>query len=151
MLDRKVFSRPFFCSVALTFIKVTKQVFRTAGYFFVQCTYLLFLKKVDKRFASEWSKQEDRKRNWKKVEKVYSERHENTEFKERSRAIEKPEDAATIIHEYVVIIKSKKKNIITLTYQHGTMFKKVTNAKDFLKWLARSVFGDQQFHWRSQL
>ena len=43
---------------------------------------------------------------------VNGERQDNTETEEKARAVEKPENAATVIREFEQIIRSKSKNII---------------------------------------
>ena len=43
---------------------------------------------------------------------VNGERHDTTETEGRARAVEKPENAATVIREFEQIIRSKSKNII---------------------------------------
>ena len=48
---------------------------------------------------------------------VNSKTHSNTEIKEKTLMVERPEDAAKVIQDFEEIIRSNKKNIVWLAYQ----------------------------------
>ena len=49
---------------------------------------------------------------------------EIVELKKKVEKAEKHEDAAAVIKQYKDIIRTKKKNIISIMYHQGKMFKK---------------------------
>ena len=54
-------------------------------------------------------------------------------MEEKARTVEKLEDAATTISEFEEIVRLKKKNIIWLAYQQGTIFQKFKKREKFSK------------------
>ena len=48
---------------------------------------------------------------------------ETKELNEKTDKLEKPEDAAVVIKQYEDIIRTKKKNIISIAYYRGNVFK----------------------------
>ena len=48
---------------------------------------------------------------------------ETKELKEKTDKLEKPEDAAVVIKQYEDIIRTKKKNIISIAYYRRKVFK----------------------------
>ena len=58
---------------------------------------------------------------------------ETEELNEKAENIEKPEDAAAIIKQYEDIILAKKKNITSIVYQQGKVFKRFKEEEKFIK------------------
>ena len=58
---------------------------------------------------------------------------ETEELNEKAEKIEKPEDAAAIIKQYEDIILAKKKNITSIAYQEGKVFKRFKEEEKFIK------------------
>ena len=58
---------------------------------------------------------------------------ETEELNEKAEKIEKPEDAAAIIKQYEDIILAKKKNITSIAYQQGKVFKRFKEEEKFIK------------------
>ena len=58
---------------------------------------------------------------------------EAEELNEKSDKAEKPEDAAAIIKQYEDIICIKKKNIISIAYLQGKVFKRFQDKDKFTK------------------
>ena len=58
---------------------------------------------------------------------------ETEELNEKAENIEKPEDAAAIIKQYEDIILAKKKNITSIAYQQGKVFKRFKEEEKFIK------------------
>ena len=48
---------------------------------------------------------------------------ETKQLKEKTDKLEKPEDAAAVTKQYEDIIRTKKKNIISIAYYRGKVFK----------------------------
>ena len=58
---------------------------------------------------------------------------ETQELNEKSDIVEKPEGAAAVIKQYEDIIRTKKKNIISIAYHQGKVFKRFKDKKKFIK------------------
>ena len=58
---------------------------------------------------------------------------ETEELNKKADKVEKPEDAATIIKQYEDIIRTKKKNIISIAYHQGKVFKRFKDKEKFIK------------------
>ena len=58
---------------------------------------------------------------------------ETEELNEKSDKAEKPEDAAAVIKQYEDIIRIKKKNIISIAYLQGKVFKRFQDKDKFTK------------------
>ena len=58
---------------------------------------------------------------------------EIVELKKKVEKAEKPEDAAAVMKQYKDIIRTKKKNIISIMYHQGKMFKKYKDKEKFIK------------------
>ena len=52
---------------------------------------------------------------------------------ENADKVEKPEDAAAIIKQYEDIIRTRKKNIISIAYDQGKVFKRFKDKEKFIK------------------
>ena len=57
-------------------------------------------------------------------ESIISDENENTDIEETASKVKKSEEAAAVIQEMEKIIRSKKSNILWLTYQHDKIFEK---------------------------
>ena len=58
---------------------------------------------------------------------------ETQELNEKADKVEKPEDAAAVIKQYEDIIRTKKKNIISIAYHQGKVFKRFKDKEKFIK------------------
>ena len=58
---------------------------------------------------------------------------EREELNEKAEKVEKPDDAAAIIKQYEDIISTKKKNIISIEYDQGKVFKRFKEKEKFIK------------------
>ena len=58
---------------------------------------------------------------------------ETEELNEKAEKTEKPDDAVAIIKQYVDIICTKKKNIISIAYHQGKVFKRFKDKENFVK------------------
>ena len=58
---------------------------------------------------------------------------ETEELNEKADNAEKPEDAAAIIKQYEDVIRTKKKNIISIVYHQGKVFKRFKDEEKFVK------------------
>ena len=57
---------------------------------------------------------------------------ETDELNKKADKVEKPEDAATVIKQYEEIIRTKKKDVISIAYHKGSVFKKFKKRKSLL-------------------
>ena len=55
------------------------------------------------------------------------------ELYEKANKVEKPEDAAAVIKQYVDIIRTKKRSIISIAYPEGKVFKRFKDKEKFIK------------------
>ena len=58
---------------------------------------------------------------------------ETEELNKMAEEVEKPEDAAAVIKQYEDIIRTKKKNIISITYHQGKVFKRFKDKGKFIR------------------
>ena len=58
---------------------------------------------------------------------------ETEELNKMAEEVEKPEDAAAIIKQYEDIIRMKKKNLISITYHQGKVFKRIKDKEKFIR------------------
>ena len=58
---------------------------------------------------------------------------ETQELNEKADKVEKPEDTATVIKQYEAIIRTKKKNIISIAYHQGKVFKRFKDKEKFIR------------------
>ena len=58
---------------------------------------------------------------------------ETKELNEKADKVEKAEDAAAVIKQYEDIIRTKKKNIISIAYHQGKVFKRFKDKEKFIK------------------
>ena len=58
---------------------------------------------------------------------------ETQELNEKADRLEIPEDAAAVIKQYEDIIRTKKKNIISIAYHQGKVFKRFKDKEKFIK------------------
>ena len=58
---------------------------------------------------------------------------ETQELNEKADKVQKPEDAAAVIKQYEGIIRTKKKNIISIAYHQGNVFKRFKNKEKFIR------------------
>ena len=58
---------------------------------------------------------------------------ERKELKEKTDKLEKPEDAAVVIKQYEDIIRTKKKNIISIAYYRRKVLKQFKDKEKFIK------------------
>ena len=58
---------------------------------------------------------------------------ETEELNKMAEEVEKPEDAAAVIKQYKDIIRTKKKNIISITYHQGKVFKRFKDKEKFIR------------------
>ena len=58
---------------------------------------------------------------------------ETEELNEKTNRVEKPKDAATVIKQYEDIIRTKKKNIISIAYHQGKVFKGFKDKENFIR------------------
>ena len=58
---------------------------------------------------------------------------ETEELNKMAEEVEKPEDAAAVIKQYEDIIRTKKKNIISITYHQGKVFKRFKDKEKFIR------------------
>ena len=64
---------------------------------------------------------------------VYNDITETQELNEKADKVEKPEDAAAVIKQYEDILRTKKKNIISIAYHQGKVFKRFKDKEKFIK------------------
>ena len=57
---------------------------------------------------------------------------ETEELNEKTRKVEKPEDAADVIKEYEEILHTKRKGIISVAYHQGKMFSRFWEKEKFM-------------------
>ena len=57
---------------------------------------------------------------------------ETDELNKKADKVEKPEDAAAVIKQYEEIIRTKKKDVISIAYRKGSVFKKSKKRKRLL-------------------
>ena len=62
---------------------------------------------------------------------------ETDELNTTAEEVPNPEEAATVIKEYEDIIRTKKKDIITIGYCQGKVFKKFKGKEKFIKLVNR--------------
>ena len=58
---------------------------------------------------------------------------ETQELNEKADRLEIPEDAAAVIKQYEDIIRTKKKNIISIAYHQGKVFKRFKDEEEFIR------------------
>ena len=58
---------------------------------------------------------------------------ETEELNEKANKVEKPEDTAAVIKQYEDIIRTKKKNIISIAYHQGKLFKRFKDKQKFIR------------------
>ena len=58
---------------------------------------------------------------------------ETEELNKMAEEVEKPEDAAAVIKQYEDIIRMKKKNLISITYHQGKVFKRIKDKEKFIR------------------
>ena len=63
---------------------------------------------------------------------VYNDITETQELNEKADKVEKPEDAAAVIKQYEDILRTKK-NIISIAYHQGKVFKRFKDKEKFIK------------------
>ena len=64
---------------------------------------------------------------------INNEIFETEELHEKADKAEKPEDAVALIKQYEDIIRTKKKNIISIPYHQGKVFKRFKDKEKFIK------------------
>ena len=64
---------------------------------------------------------------------VNNDKIETKELNEKADKVEKAEDAAAVIKQYEDIIRTKKKNIISIAYHQGKVFKRFKDKEKFIK------------------
>ena len=65
--------------------------------------------------------------------KVNSDIIETKKLNEKAGKAEKPEDAAAVVKQYKDIIRTKKKNIISIAYRQRKVFKRFKEEEKFIK------------------
>ena len=68
---------------------------------------------------------------------IVSEEVDSMSVEDLSRKVDNPDDAAELIERIERIIKSKKKNILTLAYNQGIIFKKYKENSKFTSAVAK--------------
>ena len=58
---------------------------------------------------------------------------ETEELNKKEKEVQKPEDAAAVIKQYEEIIRTKKRNIISIAYHQGKVLKKFKDKEKFIK------------------
>ena len=58
---------------------------------------------------------------------------ETEELNKKEEEVQKPEDAAAVIRQYEDIIRTKKRNIISIAYHQRKVFKKFKDKEKFIK------------------
>ena len=58
---------------------------------------------------------------------------ETEQLNEKAKKVEKPEDGAGIIKHYEEVIRTKKKDIISIAHHQGKMFKRFRKNEKFIK------------------
>ena len=102
--------------------------FRYNGYFF--CFQLQKGSKNTKK-TRRLSKEETKKQLIDSI--INNDAIETEELNEKADKAEKPEDGAEIIKQYEDIIRTKKKNIISIAYHQGKIFKRFKDNEKFIK------------------
>ena len=64
---------------------------------------------------------------------IISEAVESEELNREAKEVQDPEKAAKVIQEYENIIKTKKKEIVSIAYYQGRVFKKFKDREKFVK------------------
>ena len=98
-----------------------------------------FLILVAERF---WKRQEDEANQRRRSETiadslVNSETIETEELNERAEKVDKPEDTANIVNECEEILRTKRKDIITVVYHHRKVFSRFRGKEKFMTLMSK--------------
>ena len=63
---------------------------------------------------------------------VQAQKYENTDLKNTAEKAKRYQDAILIIQEYETIIQRQKRNMLSLAYSQGFIFKHIQDSIDFL-------------------